>query len=48
LINRALFRNYGTIANDQPIPPNHPYFRDDLLRPASIWTGPNGMSSARA
>lgn len=30
LINRALFRNYGTIANDQPIPPNHPYFRDDL------------------
>ncbi|MDR6707479.1 MAG: ABC transporter substrate-binding protein [Novosphingobium sp. SCN 63-17] len=30
LINRALFRNYGTIANDQPIPPGHPYFRDDL------------------
>lgn len=30
LINRALFRNYGTIANDQPIPPFHPYYRDDL------------------
>lgn len=30
LINRALFRNYGTIANDHPIPPFHPYYRDDL------------------
>lgn len=26
LIKRALFRNYATIANDQPIPPFHPYF----------------------
>ncbi len=30
LINRALFRDYATIANDQPIPPFHPYYRDDL------------------
>lgn len=30
LINRALFRNYGMIANDHPIPPFHPYFRNDL------------------
>ncbi len=30
LINRALFRNYGTIANDHPIPPFHPYYREDL------------------
>jgi peptide/nickel transport system substrate-binding protein len=30
LINRALFRNYGTIANDHPIPPFHPYYRADL------------------
>ena len=30
LINRALFRNYATIANDHPIPPSHPYFRADL------------------
>lgn len=30
LINRALFRNYATIANDHPIPPSHPYYRADL------------------
>jgi peptide/nickel transport system substrate-binding protein len=30
LIKRALFRNYATIANDQPIPPFHPYFRKDV------------------
>lgn len=30
LINRALFRNYATIANDHPIPPFHPYYRADL------------------
>ncbi|WP_197524476.1 ABC transporter substrate-binding protein [Novosphingobium resinovorum] len=30
LINRALFRNYATIANDHPIPPSHIYFRKDL------------------
>jgi peptide/nickel transport system substrate-binding protein len=30
LIKRALFRNYATIANDQPIPPFHPYYRNDL------------------
>jgi peptide/nickel transport system substrate-binding protein len=26
LIKRALFRNYATIGNDQPIPPFHPYY----------------------
>lgn len=26
LVKRALFRNYATIANDQPIPPFHPYY----------------------
>jgi peptide/nickel transport system substrate-binding protein len=30
LIKRALFRNYAVIANDQPIPPFHPYYRADL------------------
>lgn len=30
LINRALFRNYAMVANDHPIPPFHPYFRQDL------------------
>lgn len=30
LIRRALFRNYGLIANDQPIPPFNPYFLADL------------------
>ncbi|HYE50634.1 MAG TPA: ABC transporter substrate-binding protein [Azospirillaceae bacterium] len=30
LIRRAMFRNYATIANDHPIPPWHPYFREDL------------------
>ncbi len=30
LIKRALFRNYATIANDHPIPPFHPFYRDDL------------------
>jgi peptide/nickel transport system substrate-binding protein len=34
LINRALFRSYGTIGNDQPIPPFHPYYRDDLPQTA--------------
>lgn len=26
LIDRALFRGYATVANDQPIPPNNPYY----------------------
>jgi len=30
LIKRALFRDFGFIANDQPIPPFHPYYRSDL------------------
>ncbi len=30
LIKRALYRDYATIANDQPIPPFHPYYRADL------------------
>ena len=30
LIRRALFRDYATIANDHPIPPFHPYYRNDL------------------
>ena len=30
LIKRALFRDYGLIGNDHPIPPFHPYFRADL------------------
>ena len=30
LIKRALFRGYGQIANDHPIPPTHRYFRADL------------------
>lgn len=30
LIKRALFRDFGFIANDQPIPPFHPYYRRDL------------------
>ncbi|AXB78432.1 ABC transporter substrate-binding protein [Novosphingobium sp. P6W] len=30
LIKRALFRDYATIANDQPIPPFHTYYRADL------------------
>lgn len=34
LIKRALFRNYATIANDQPIPPFHPYYRRDLPQTA--------------
>jgi peptide/nickel transport system substrate-binding protein len=34
LIKRALFRNYATIANDQPIPSFHPYYRDDLPQTA--------------
>lgn len=34
LIRRALFRGYGTIANDHPIPPGHRYYNADLpLRP---------------
>lgn len=30
LINRALFRNTATIANDHPIPPFHPFFNPDI------------------
>lgn len=30
LINRAVFRDYGTIANDQPIAPFQPYFNPDV------------------
>lgn len=30
LIKRALFRDFATIGNDHPIPPFHPYYRDDL------------------
>jgi peptide/nickel transport system substrate-binding protein len=30
LIKRALFRGYGLIANDHPIPPFHRYYRADL------------------
>ncbi|WP_041558274.1 ABC transporter substrate-binding protein [Novosphingobium sp. PP1Y] len=30
LIKRALFRNYATIANDQPIAPFQPYFNPDV------------------
>jgi peptide/nickel transport system substrate-binding protein len=30
LIRRALYRDYATIANDHPIPPFHPYYRNDL------------------
>lgn len=30
LVKRALFRNYATIANDQPIAPFQPYFNRDL------------------
>lgn len=30
LINRALFRGYAVVANDQPIPPGHPYYFADL------------------
>jgi peptide/nickel transport system substrate-binding protein len=30
LIKRALFRGYGTVANDQPLPPWHPYFNATL------------------
>ena len=29
-MQRALFRGYATIANDHPIPPNHPYFLPGL------------------
>jgi peptide/nickel transport system substrate-binding protein len=34
LIKRALYRGYATIANDQPIPPFHPYYRADLPQTA--------------
>lgn len=34
LMKRAVFRGYATIANDQPIPPFHPYYRDDLPQTA--------------
>jgi peptide/nickel transport system substrate-binding protein len=30
LIKKALFRGYGTVANDQPLPPWHPYYNADL------------------
>lgn len=30
LVNRALFRNTATIANDHPIPPFHPYFNSEI------------------
>lgn len=30
LIKKALFRGFGTVANDQPIPPWHPYFNAAL------------------
>ncbi|MEZ5498451.1 MAG: ABC transporter substrate-binding protein [Steroidobacteraceae bacterium] len=30
LIRKALFRGFGTIANDHPIPPWHPYFNPEL------------------
>jgi peptide/nickel transport system substrate-binding protein len=30
LVNRALFRNTATVANDHPIPPFHPYFNPDI------------------
>jgi len=30
LVKRALFRNYATIGNDQPIPPFHPYYNASL------------------
>jgi peptide/nickel transport system substrate-binding protein len=34
LIRRALFRGYGAIGNDHPIPPGHRYYNADLpLRP---------------
>jgi peptide/nickel transport system substrate-binding protein len=34
LVRRALFRGYGTIGNDHPIPPGHRYYNADLpLRP---------------
>lgn len=34
LIRRALFRGYGTLGNDHPIPPGHRYYNADLpLRP---------------
>lgn len=30
LIKRALFRDFATLGNDQPIPPFHPYFNPDV------------------
>jgi peptide/nickel transport system substrate-binding protein len=30
LIRKALFRGYATVANDQPIPPGHPYYLPGL------------------
>lgn len=30
LIKKALYRGFATIANDQPIPPSHPYYLADL------------------
>lgn len=30
LVNRALFRNTATVANDHPIPPFHPYFNPEI------------------
>jgi peptide/nickel transport system substrate-binding protein len=30
LVKRALFRNYGMIGNDHPIPPTHRYYNEEL------------------
>jgi peptide/nickel transport system substrate-binding protein len=30
LVKRALFRGYGMLANDHPVPPNHPFYAADL------------------
>jgi peptide/nickel transport system substrate-binding protein len=30
LVKRALFRGFGTVGNDQPLPPWHPYFNADI------------------
>lgn len=32
LINRAVFRNFGTIANDQPIAPFQPYYNPEVTQ----------------
>ncbi len=30
VVKRALFRGYATVANDHPVPPNHPFYNTDL------------------